>query len=65
MRFLKYLGALLAAEIPVSLAVAQLEDHDGLVGGHIPAANGVLLYHDDACVLQVFIECPLLWVSQM
>ncbi len=45
MRFLEDAGALLAAKISIALAVAQLKNYDGLVPGHVPAADGVLLYH--------------------
>ena len=55
MRFLEYPGALLAAKIPVALAIAELEYHDGLIRRHVPAADGVLLDHAGGFVGPAFI----------
>ncbi len=45
MGFLKNVCAFLTTEIPVSLAIPQLKDHNGMFRVNVPAANRVLLYH--------------------
>lgn len=51
---LEYLCAFLAAKIAVPV-VAQLENDNGILRVHVPAANGVLLYHDANIVFPLFI----------